>query len=166
MISSGNLPGRPTSIAPPGWATVFYNDAAMWTLKSISPTMINGLMGVPAGFPRNDKQADTIAVLVDSIFPLQPRRAGAVFDAFTSNLEVNTMPLESIDVPTLIIHAKDDPLASYDAARRAAERIPGATLVDLESVRGDLQYYYFRYEFLALGSWFKTGFLLLDKMKC
>lgn len=124
--------------------------------------MINGLMGVPAGFPRNDKQADTIAVLVDSIFPLQPRRAGAVFDAFTSNLEVNTMPLESIDVPTLIIHAKDDPLASYDAARRAAERIPGATLVDLESVRGAASPIYNIITFvtsswlLALGS--KPGF--------
>jgi predicted alpha/beta-fold hydrolase len=36
-------------------------------------------------------------------------------------------------VPTLLIHAKDDPLASYEAAVDAAERIPGAILVTLES---------------------------------
>ena len=95
--------------------------------------MINRLMGVPGGFPQNDEQSDVIAELVDSIFPLEPRRAGAVFDAFVSNPEVNAVPLESIAVPTLIVHAVDDPLASYDAAVRAAERIPGAVLVGLAS---------------------------------
>lgn len=133
VISSGNLPGSPTATAPPGWARVFYNDAAMWMLKSVSPAMINRLMGVPAGFPQNAEQADVIGELVESIFPLGPRRAGAVFDAFVANPEVETVPLESIEVPTLIIHAKDDPLASYDAAARAAGRIPGAMLAGLDS---------------------------------
>lgn len=36
-------------------------------------------------------------------------------------------------MPTLIIHAKDDPLASYEAAERAAARIPGARFVSLET---------------------------------
>jgi len=133
VVSSGNLPGSPTATSPPGWAKVFYNDPAMWTLKVASRPMINRLMGVPTGFPQNDEQADVIEELVDSIFPLEPRRAGAVFDAFVSNPEVNAVPLESIEVPTLIVHAKDDPLASYDAATRAAERIPDARLVGLES---------------------------------
>ena len=133
VISSGNLPGSPTATAPPGWAKTFYNDPAMWILKAVSRPMINRLMGVPGGFPQNDEQADVIAELVDSIFPLEPRRAGAVFDAFVSNPEVNAVPLESIAVPTLIVHAVDDPLASYDAAVRAAERIPGAVLVGLAS---------------------------------
>lgn len=133
VISSGNLPGSPTATAPPGWAKVFYNDAAMWMLKTVSRPMINRLVGVPAGFPQNAEQADVIGDLVDSIFPLGPRRAGAIFDAFVSNPEVDTVPLESIEVPTLIVHAKDDPLASYEAAAQAAHRIPGATLVGLES---------------------------------
>lgn len=95
--------------------------------------MIRRLMGVPARFPKNTEQADTIDELVESIFPLRPRRAGAVFDAFVANPEVDTMPLESIRVPTMIIHARDDPLASYEAAARAAERIPGAMLVSLDA---------------------------------
>lgn len=133
VVSSGNLPGSPTAIAPPGWAKVFYNDPAMWTLKTLSRSMIHRLMGVPGGFPQDTEQADTIDELVASIFPLRPRRAGSVFDAFVANPEVDTMPLESIRVPTMIIHACDDPLASYAAAARAAERIPGATLVSLET---------------------------------
>jgi pimeloyl-ACP methyl ester carboxylesterase len=33
----------------------------------------------------------------------------------------------------LIVHTKDDPLASHEASKRAAERIPGARFVSLES---------------------------------
>ncbi len=45
---------------------------------------------------------------------------------------MNNYPLEALTVPTLIVHAKDDPLVSYAAAQRAASRIhapagPGAT---------------------------------------
>ena len=133
VISSGNLPGSPTATAPPGWAKVFYTDAAMWAVKALYRPMLHRLMGVPTGFPRDADQAGVIAEMVDSIFPLRPRRTGAVFDAFVSNPEVDDLRLESLDVPTLIIHAKDDPLASYDAAVAAAARIPGSVLVGLES---------------------------------
>ena len=40
---------------------------------------------------------------------------------------------DAISVPTLIAHTKDDQLASYDASQRAADRIPGARFVSLES---------------------------------
>ena len=56
-----------------------------------------------------------------------------MFDAFVSNADVETYTLEAISVPTLIVHTKDDPLASHEASRRAAERIPGARFVSLES---------------------------------
>ena len=36
-------------------------------------------------------------------------------------------------MPTLIVHTKDDQLASHEASQRAAERIPGARFVSLES---------------------------------
>jgi pimeloyl-ACP methyl ester carboxylesterase len=133
IISSGNWPGSPTSERPPDWAKMFYNDQAMWLMRAIAPPMIAGLMGVPKGFPENDGQAAYVEEMLNSIFPLGPRVEGAIFDAFTSNPEINDYPLEEVGVPTLIIHTKDDPLASYDAAEAASERIPGATLVGLSS---------------------------------
>ncbi len=133
VISSGNWPGSPTSKAPPGWAKLFYNDPTMWLLRSTAPPMIRGLMGVPKGFPKTDEQAAFVSEMVDSIFPLAPRVKGAIFDAFASNPEINGYPLEDIGVPTLIIHSVDDPLASYEAAREATDRIPAATLVTLAS---------------------------------
>ncbi len=133
VISSGNWPGSPTADAPPGWARAFYNDRAMWMLKRLAPPMIANLMGVPRGFPKDDEQAAYVDEMVNSIFPLAPRYDGAVFDAFSSNPEINGYPLEKIEPPCLIIHSKDDPLASYGAAEEAAARIPGARLVGLES---------------------------------
>lgn len=133
IISSGNWPGSPTSDAPPDWAKMFYNDSTMWLLRRFAPSMMNSLMGIPEGFPEDGHQEAYVKEMLDSIFPLQPRVEGAIFDAFMSNPEINDYPLEQIAVPTLILHAKDDPLASYEAAEQAAGRIPGARLVGLDS---------------------------------
>lgn len=133
IISSGNWPGSPTSEAPPDWARLFYNDPTMWLLRAAAPSMMNGLMGIPKGFPEDAVQKAYVEEMLDSIFPLKPRAEGAIFDAFSSNPEINDYPLEQVRVPTLILHSKDDPLASFEAAERAAELIPRARLIGLDS---------------------------------
>lgn len=133
VISSGNWPGSTTSAAPPPWAKLFYSDPAMWAVKLLGGRALGALMGVPDGFPHDDAEQAVITELADSIFPVAPRRPGAVFDAFVSNPQINACPLEELTVPTMIVHAVDDPLASYSAAQRAAERIPAAQLVSLTS---------------------------------
>ena len=55
-----------------------------------------------------------------------------LFDWFVSNPDVNSYPLEMVSVPTLFVHARDDSLASYDAAVDASNRVPGARLVSLQ----------------------------------
>lgn len=68
------------------------------------------------------------------LFPLKPRREGAIFDGFTSNLAADRFPLEQLTVPALVIDAKDDTtFAPYRFAAKAADRIPGAKLVSIES---------------------------------
>ena len=133
VILSGNLPGSPTAVAPPGWARLFYSDSIMWALKTLAPPVVSRLMGVPPGHPRNPVEAEQIDELVESIFPLDRRVAGAINDAYLSNPEIERYPLEELRVPTLLIHARDDPLASYEAAVEATERIPGATLLTVDS---------------------------------
>lgn len=133
VVSSGNLPGSGTAQAPPQWARLFYSDPAMWTLKVIARPAFARLMGVPDGFPRDAADAAVMSRMLESIFPVGPRVAGAVHDAYVTNPEIGGLPLEALRVPTLVVHATDDPLASYDAAARAAARIPGATLLSLDS---------------------------------
>lgn len=133
VIMSGNLPGNPTATAPPKWARIFYTDAVMWATRTFASAWFTRVLGVPAGFPHDTEEGRVIMELSDGIFPVAPRAPGAVFDAFTGNPDVNDYPLEELAVPTLLIHARDDPLCSYEAAREAAGRIPGAAFLSLDS---------------------------------
>ena len=133
IILAGNLPGGTTAVQQPTWAKIFYTDAAMWTLKTLAPPIMARLSGVPRGFPCSSDDQRFVSDLVDSLFPVAPKADGIAFDAFVSNPDVSSYPLEQITAPTLLIHAKDDPLASYDAAEQAAHRIPRSVLLSLDT---------------------------------
>lgn len=133
VVLAGNLPGGATAVQQPSWAKAFYTDAAMWTLKTLLPPVMARLSGLPPGFTCSADDERFVSELIDSLFPVRPRADGIAFDAFVSNPDVNGCPLEQITVPVLLIHAQDDPLASYDAAEEAARRIPRATLLSLET---------------------------------
>jgi len=91
-------------------------------------------MGVLQGFDLTPEYKADVAEVMKTILPVNPRSAGAVFDMFVSNPDINIgYPLEEITVPVLIINAVDDPLTLYVNAQSMAERIPGAKLVTIES---------------------------------
>ena len=46
--------------------------------------------------------------------------------------------LESIRVPTLVIHGTDDPLIPRSAGREVARLVPGAKLLELDGMGHDL----------------------------
>jgi len=52
-----------------------------------------------------------------------------IFHASLGNPAVDTSPPETITVPTLIVHSRDDTLASFVPAESAAARIPHASLL-------------------------------------
>ncbi len=133
VVVSGNLPGGRTAVAPPSWERMVYRQVPMWLIKTLSPSTMALLCGVPRRFPMTSDDAQFVAEFIGSLFPVTPRVHGVDFDAFVSNADVNNCKLEAIRVPTLIVHAKDDPLASYEAAGRAAGRIPDARFVSLET---------------------------------
>jgi pimeloyl-ACP methyl ester carboxylesterase len=78
-------------------------------------------------------QADAFAALLDALH-IRQIDVVAFSAGATSALQLALRhPEEDISVPTLIAHTKDDQLASHAASKRAAERIPGARFVSLES---------------------------------
>ena len=129
----GNLPGSPTAVVQPAWAKLFDRQLPIWLLKTLFPTVMTQLAGVPKSYSMTDDDARFVAEFIDSMLPLTPRVRGVLFDAFVSDAEVNACDLEAIRVPTLVAHTKDDPLASHEASQRAAERIPAAGFLSLES---------------------------------
>ena len=128
----GNLPGSPTAVVEPSLAKLFNRQLPLWALRTFAPAMMVRLVaGLPKGFALSSEDARFVTEFVDSLFPVSPE--GVDFDAFVSNAAVNEYDLEAISVPTLLAHTKDDQVASHEASRRAAERIPGAGFVSLES---------------------------------
>jgi pimeloyl-ACP methyl ester carboxylesterase len=128
----GNLPGSPTAVIQPPSAKRVNRQLVMWALRTFAPsTMARLVAAVPKGFAMTSQDARFVNEFIDSLFPVRPE--GLNFDLYVSNADVNDYNLEALTVPTLIVHTKDDQLASHEASKRAAERIPGARFVSLES---------------------------------
>jgi pimeloyl-ACP methyl ester carboxylesterase len=107
-------------------------DWAFWAFKKAMPLPYSRMMGLPKGYRLSAEEEETMASIRELLFPVKPRRDGAVFDGFVSNLVADRFPLEQLTVPTLIINARDDHLAPYRFAAAAANRNPGAKLVSIE----------------------------------
>lgn len=108
-------------------------DPLFWAFKKLMPTAFSRMMGIPKGYRASPREAEAIAASRELLFPFKPRRDGAVFDGYGSNPVADRFPFEQLAVPTLVIHARDDPLAPYRFAAEAAPRIPGARLVTIEA---------------------------------
>jgi pimeloyl-ACP methyl ester carboxylesterase len=128
----GNLPGSPTAVVQPSLAKLFNRQLPLWVLRTFAPSlMVRLVTGLPKGFVISPEDARFVNEFIDSLFPVSPK--GVDFDAFVSNADVNDYKLEAVSVPTLIIHTRDDQIASHEASRRAAERIAGARFFSLEA---------------------------------
>lgn len=71
-----------------------------------------------------------------SMLPVSERKEGVVLDASVTNLDMarnyDKYIVEELQIPTLIIHAKDDKLASYADTENAVKRFPNCTFVSFE----------------------------------
>lgn len=91
--------------------------------------MLQRIAGFPSAFPWDAQAHREEREIVDSFYPVYLRTRGIVFDSYDSNPAIATYPIEEITVRTLVMHAFDDPLASYEDARTMAERIPNARFI-------------------------------------
>ena len=71
-----------------------------------------------------------------SMMPVSERKAGVVLDAAVTNPDMarnfDSYDIENLQVPVLILHAKDDKLASYDDTVNALTRFPDYTFIAFE----------------------------------
>ena len=74
---------------------------------------------------------------IHSMLPVSKRKEGVVLDASITNPDMarnyDTYIIENLQVPTLVLHAKDDKLASYADAEKASGRFPDCTFVAFET---------------------------------
>jgi pimeloyl-ACP methyl ester carboxylesterase len=116
---------------------IFNSDFLMWTITTHFQSMMRPVIGVPEGYELSETEQVMVSGVIRSILPIEPRTEGFIFDMFTSNVDMDqhpqNYPMESVSVPTLVVHAVDDPMASYENAKALAERIPNAKLLSIPS---------------------------------
>ena len=94
----------------------FLSDYAMYLISPLMPSMF----GMPAS---------TVRV----IQPIADRKTGVLLDGKLTNPDMernfDQYPIETLKVPTLILHSEDDSVASFEKVRNAQHRFPNLTLV-------------------------------------
>jgi pimeloyl-ACP methyl ester carboxylesterase len=111
--------------------TIFKYDPLYWGISRLFRKQLMELMGA------NDaviakltlEQRMLVDQVIDSMNPVAPRGAGAVFD---NQAKMPNERIAAITAPTLIFHATDDTLQLYHNAEFAAATIPGARLHKFE----------------------------------
>jgi len=72
-----------------------------------------------------------------SMLPINMRYIGVEIDATVTNPDMaknyDQYPVEDLQVPTLILHAKDDKMSNYDDMEKAVVRFPNCTFVSFET---------------------------------
>lgn len=126
ILYSSGVPEYPASENPEkqvsyaGPPPVFCSDFMMWL---ISP-FFKALMGMD---PKN---------ALKLILPMKDKKAGIVFDGKISNTVMSNCPLEynmeKIQLPILIIHSKDDKLASFEKVQTWVPKLKDCSFLPLE----------------------------------
>lgn len=135
VLVSSNAPGKVEVSLPPKPIArmMFRSDFIFWMLTTHFPSTMHSIMGVPGNLEMTPAFEMEMEEVMNTLLPVKPRAEGAYIDMYVSNPAINEYPVDEISVPTLIIHAVDDPLADYDNAQTMAEQIPDAKMVTIES---------------------------------
>lgn len=71
--------------------------------------------------------------LLNSIFPIKERKKGVIADTEITNIDMTLnykeYPLEKIQCPILVIHAKDDPMTSFNNIENLLTRVTADTFI-------------------------------------
>lgn len=115
---------------PMGPPEELLRDPVFWALVRLAPQALRAMFGVDeqAFEAGSAAERESVRDLFSTLLPVEPRRPGIRNDTEITNTDVgtaaDTYDLESLQVPTLVLHAEDDPLASVEDAERLAELVP------------------------------------------
>lgn len=139
VLVSANVPGPHQSkgMPPkPAFKAVFGSDPLLWTMITYFPDVIARLsqvLVVPEGVRLVPGDEEKVSRAMRNVLLGRARVVGEVFDAYISNPNVNRIDMSRVAVPTLVMHARDDPGPPYASAIEMVHRMPEARLVTVES---------------------------------
>lgn len=127
---SQHLPARSTGI--------YRSDLLYWFATTYLRSRALAAVGVTADLQAGLSQAERryLADMFRSMSPFSARLAGQLHDIeewADAERWARDYPLETIDTPTLVIHAVDDTVVPFTHGEHTARSIPGARLIQLPS---------------------------------
>lgn len=132
LISAAShaIPPRPGLLA--AVFNIFLNDIVFWAMVRLSPGGLLAALGVPLDVQRqlSSKERARLKGFLESIIPMGARRHGQLLEQHMS--EYDAGQIQDIQAPTLVLHAPDDTLVSYEQAEFSAGNIAGAQLITME----------------------------------
>lgn len=113
--------------------TIQKSDFSYWLVLKMFRSQFGEMVGIPQDLyeelSSEDKQyADD---MLDFMHPMSPRRPGNIHEAEIKPLSSEAMG--KISVPTIILHARDDFLVTYDHAEFVSKNINNSKLVSFDS---------------------------------
>ncbi len=132
MISAAShaIPPRPAVLATV--FNVFLNDFVFWSMVHASPQGLLVALGVPSEVQKqlSPEEVAQLDGFLESIVPMGARQNGQLLEQHMS--EYDAEQIRNIKAPTLVVHARDDTLVSFEQAEFTAKHIPGAQLIPME----------------------------------
>jgi len=114
----------------------FQSNFIFWCLANYFPSLMMSMMGVPKPIQKKLSAADKkwLDNSMFSFLPMSDRINGILNDIWISNPDLNKIyPYQEVTVPTLIIHAVDDPMPPFTIAKGIAGQIPNSKFLPIKS---------------------------------
>jgi len=108
---------------PTGPPSFLVNDFPMWFIIKYFRSVLDSMMGI------SDRTGTEN--IFSTMLPVADRKAGIANDSKVTNLDMDinydSYPVENINVPILMIHAKDDPMVKFDSIQNFLKRVSPQT---------------------------------------
>lgn len=113
---------------------VMRSDLGIWLFSTSFRPQFLRFMGVSLQVQANMTAADEQYVdgMIRVMQPMSARQAGLLNDFVRGQVEVD-LPLETIVIPSVVFHCKDDGLVDFEYGQYAAQHIPNAKFISYES---------------------------------
>lgn len=134
VLHSPNAPADVVGLTPPPqpvFRALMGSDFLWWACSTYLRPVFQTFVGVPKGFALTPQYQAEVEGVLREVSPSSERVDGLLFDTYVGNPLINTIALEQVQAPTLVISAVDDPMALHASARTLAQRIPGARLLPI-----------------------------------
>lgn len=128
--ASHTIPPRPAILT--ALFNLFLNDFVFWSLVRLNPEGLLVALGVP-GQVQKELSSNEMAQLhafLGSIVPMSARRNGQNLEQHMS--QYDAQQIRNIRTPSLVLHAPDDTLVSFEQGKFTARNIPGAHFIPME----------------------------------